>query len=198
MKPKNSFGGWVVNSVIASMFAIFMFSTSSKASLLDDPQPHFITAYTSGLFGITVEGFSADFTDEVFFTRNGTVFGSFTNQGSTPGTVIDFGTISIGDKISVFGLVHNTGNVFFPGTDINPDGINHFISYFDSSGFHVGFEDLYGGGDFDFNDLSFLVNQGDGYANMAPIPEPSTYAMLIVGLLMVLYSVRKRSNKGYI
>jgi len=45
-------------------------------------------------------------------------------------------------------------NAYFGFADANPDGLNHLESKDNS----FGFEDLYGGGDLDFNDLTFRVN----------------------------------------
>jgi hypothetical protein len=55
------------------------------------------------------------------------------------------------------------------------------------AGTYVGFEDLRGGGDFDYGDETFV------FTNIAAIPEPETYAMLLVGLGVVESAIRRRN-----
>jgi hypothetical protein len=60
---------------------------------------------------------------------------------------------------------------------------------------YLGFEDQRNwntsvGGDMDYNDLVFKVG---GVTNVAPIPEPSTYALMLAGLASVGFMARRRS-----
>lgn len=66
---------------------------------------------------------------------------------------------------------------------MNPDGINHVVSFAyamkDSPYLILGFEDLYGGGDRDFNDLLFAVDIGAiNVAALTGTPEPGTWAIM--------------------
>ncbi|MBL6929789.1 MAG: DUF4114 domain-containing protein [Rhodospirillales bacterium] len=63
-------------------------------------------------------------------------------------------------------FVNNGGNVthsmdaddlFFTNESMNPDGINHALSGIEGEELMIGFEDLTGGGDNDFNDVTFSV-----------------------------------------
>lgn len=80
--------------------------------------------------------------------------------------------IDVGEELLFLMLPDNSAPVFFTGpASRNPDGLIHaeIIDLGDGS-FRVGFEDLLGGGDLDFNDAQFLV------------PEPSTLLLFGLGL----------------
>jgi len=97
---------------------------------------------------------------------------------------------NVGDEL-VFGIrVINTGNIFFMGpAGRNPDGVAHAeVDTLSSTSFFVGFEDLYGGGDFDYNDMRFNMSGALAVA----IPEPNALALLVLGLLGLM--VGKRRN----
>ena len=75
----------------------------------------------------------------------------------------------------------------------NPDGIQHAVGLAieNSPYLVVGFEDLYGGGDSDYNDILFVVDIGVNniteMINNSTIPEPSTCSLLsFIGALFVL------------
>lgn len=92
--------------------------------------------------------------------------------------------------------VQDTGNWFYSDTKFNDDGINHiFWSSFNlkdgTPAVLIGFEDIWGGGDWDFNDSLVM------FTNVSPVPEPSTYLMLLAGLLLV-YLSRKGGGGGCI
>ena len=105
-------------------------------------------------------------------------------------TPLDQGPISLGEFSAgtelIFRLfVHNTGLSFFTGdADRNIDGIAHALATTirDDAGTYittVGFEDLYGGGDLDFNDFEFrLTNVIDPVL----VAAPPVLALLALGL----------------
>ncbi|MDJ1184719.1 PKD domain-containing protein [Roseofilum casamattae] len=73
------------------------------------------------------------------------------------GAVVNLGPIPAGQELK-FGLqVYNTGYWYYTGAPSNnPDGISHArVSYLSPGVVRVGFEDLFGGGDFDFDDHTF-------------------------------------------
>lgn len=92
----------------------------------------------------------------------------FTNQGpeaAAPGDRAFLGNFRVDDLLWLALLVHNTGHVFFTGdASLNPDDIAHAIAvtYVDSGGIYytdLGIEDLYSGGDNDFNDFRFRLRK---------------------------------------
>ncbi len=105
------------------------------------------------------------------------------------------GSFSAGTEL-VFRIdVTDTSQSFFTGNaNRNPDGLAHAlaITTFDASAdtyvTTVGFEDLLGGGDLDFNDFMFqLTNVID-----PPIPAPSVLLLLGIGLAGLSYQRRKQ------
>ena len=106
----------------------------------------------------------------------------FNNHLSTPGEEYHASGFTPGEEL-IFGIfVQNTGYTYFSGPPgNNPDGVRH-IQFFDSGdGFYnvgVGFEDLYGGGDEDYQDIYFQVR---GVSTV--VPEPATLLLLGSGLL---------------
>lgn len=120
---------------------------------------------------------------QVRTSREPLAAGDFVNLGSyKAGTALDFFLIADGA---------GGGKTFF-STDLslNRDGIVHAVSLApDGSAYLiVGFEDLLGGGDRDYNDLLFAVEIGKANVqNLAALsaPEPSLAmgAVLVFGLL---------------
>ena len=91
--------------------------------------------------------------------------------------------------------VRNTGNTFYSGSGAgNPDGIAHanVINNWAPGRTFVGFEDLFGGGDFDYDDNNFSFTN---VATTQPVPEPETYAMLLAGLGLLGMQARRRKQK---
>jgi hypothetical protein len=106
------------------------------------------------------------------------------------GSVLDFFLITDGA---------NGGNlVFSADRSANADGINHAVAFAyqkaNSPYLILGFEDLYGGGDRDFNDLVFAVDIGAANVKaLTSAPEPAMALTLVSFLGMTLR--RKRSLK---
>ncbi|SOD15971.1 DUF4114 domain-containing protein [Nitrosomonas ureae] len=121
----------------------------------------------------------------------------FSNHSSSVGDKIELGNFSAGDYFIPVLQVITTGDFFWSNPKSNSDGLNHvFASSFQlpdgTSAVLIGFEDIRGGGDLDFNDhMAIFTN-----IEIAPVPEPETYLMLLIGLLLVIYVVRKRGIGG--
>ena len=118
------------------------------------------------------------------------------------GDFVDLGLTEAGTQLNFF-LIGNGANggtnVYTADPTLNSDGTEHFISLamtavVDSPYLVIGVEDLYGGGDRDYNDLVFAVDIG--YENVAAliaatVPLPlSVYA--IFGMLGYLLMSRRR------
>ena len=86
-----------------------------------------------------------------------------------------------------------TDKLYYSDTSRNTDGIDHSIAFYNNSDGKtlVGFEDLYGGGDRDYDDIVFLVSN----VSATPVPEPGTYAMLLAGLGLIGAVAQRRSRR---
>ena len=113
---------------------------------------------TGGNVIVTFVSNEAGFTSELFLDGLlGEEFGVLFNNVSTDvGTSIDLGSFAAGTELIFTLLVKQTGDVFYTGAgDRNPDGIGHAAVESGAEQVLVGFEDLFGGGDFDYDDLVF-------------------------------------------
>jgi hypothetical protein len=139
-----------------------------------------LVVQNTGDVSVTFGGSSADYVSTLYF--NDTAL--FTSN-SGPGS-ISLGNFAAGTEL-VFRLeVQNTGETFYTGT-----GINTAVENLGEGSSRVGFEDVAGGGDRDYNDLVFdftntaATSTGGSQTNGGNIanPEPSTIILFGSGLL---------------
>lgn len=145
---------------------------------------------SGGNITIRFEGSDASFASLISVNGGGDFF---PNQSTTIGTTVNLGFFAAGTPLDIVLNVITTGDLFRTGPGAgNPDGLAHAdITYnFGGAGrTRVGFEDLFGGGDKDYNDHNF------SFTNVqAPIPEPSTYALMLAGLGAVGFLARRRKS----
>jgi hypothetical protein len=102
---------------------------------------------------------------------------------SPVGSTIDLGWFVAGTELTFRLDVWKTGKRFFTGAGlVNPDGLPHALAdtRFDDDlklfVTDVGFEDLFGGGDRDYNDFMFRLT--NVYDPPQAVPEPGTLALL--------------------
>ena len=177
------------------VLATVVFPTTARALPVHGAQ---IYVQSSGEVIATFLGYSAAFTTDLYLDSPLNAPGIiFTNQTTLPGTTVNLGSFSGGTEL-VFRLgVRNTGFTFFTGPGAgNPDGVPHAVvdSQFALSTTSVGFEDLWGGGDQDYNDFLFSVTNT---TTTPPLhtPEPSAALLLGTGLLgLGLKQWRKRAQ----
>ncbi len=111
-----------------------------------------------------------------------------------PGDYVDLGTMQAGTQLDFFMIANGASggsNVFSTTTSANPDGIRHVVAYAskDSPYLLLGFEDMLGGGDRDYNDVLIAVKGLQ--MQLTTAPEPSTLLILGTFLLPVLYLGRQ-------
>lgn len=106
-----------------------------------------------------------------------------------PGDFVDLGKISAGSTLDFF-LAANGAyggqNIWTSSAARNPDQIQHVVAFAlpNSPYLMISFEDFYGGGDHDFNDVVIAVEIGAlNVQRLLSTPEPAAWlSLLILGL----------------
>ncbi len=132
------------------------------------------------------------------------VFGN----GGNPLNIGDYyslGTVKAGTKLDFFlrrdGFQRSNTDVWYTEQAMNTDGLQHVMAYDFQNYLVLAWEDLKGGGDYDYNDVVIAVDFGE--ANVAAlesaksIPEPDVNAGLLlllgVGIVFKLHRDRRHS-----
>lgn len=113
------------------------------------------------------------------------------------GTVFDFSLISNWINGGISGTDVRTGQTvagqFRANAKDNPDGKQHAMSYFYKDLLILAFEDLWGGGDKDFNDTVFAIDFGRANnRHIAGVSTPEPTMLLGLGALGLGLAARKR------
>ncbi|MBL8279536.1 MAG: DUF4114 domain-containing protein [Pelomonas sp.] len=139
------------------------------------------TAATSGRLVAYYTGEAGGFTNLVGARING-VDGAIglSNHGSAYGDTFVLGTVSAGDSLVFFIDVDAGSARYYSDPGLNTDGVNHAwaAAYAGDAqvpaGINIAFEDLAGGGDFNYRDHSIVFQ-------ITAVPEPATWALLLAG-----------------
>ena len=107
-----------------------------------------------------------------------------------PGDFVDLGVMQKGTKLDFFLIANgaNGGTTDWDTAGKNADGLDHVAAFTpgvfataqpNSPYLFISFEDLWGGGDKDYNDAIFAINLGTSNVNkLLNTPEPATYLSL--------------------
>lgn len=101
----------------------------------------------------------------------------------------------VGDEL-VFGIfVTDTSDTFLMGPGSrNADGLEHAaVDALGGGVFIVGFEDLFGGGDLDYDDNVFRF---EGGISVTPNPTPEPGSLLLVGAALLGFAGYRRARAG--
>jgi Domain of unknown function (DUF4114) len=118
--------------------------------------------------------------------------GDWVNIGSfKAGTTLDFQLLSN----DINGGIYENGVKGIFGLDqaLNPDSLQHVMAYYYKDYLVLGFEDLWNGGDKDYNDTVFAIDIGKANAGAAAnVPEPSVVAAMFGIAGLGLMKTRRR------
>ncbi len=120
------------------------------------------------------------------------------NAPLLPGDFVDLGEAGAGSFLDFFLIADGARGgkyTYTADANRNPDGRNHVVAFAlpDSPYLILGFEDLYGGGDMDYNDVLFAVDIGvKNVRGLVGAPEPGAWAILGGFLLIAARSARRR------
>jgi hypothetical protein len=180
-------------AILAAMVAGSSIGTStSSAALLHGGS---VIVETDGEVVATFQGHSAGFTNQLFLDSPANALGIlFTNQTTAVGTQVNLGSFTAGTELVFRMNVTDDGNNFFSGpASRNPDNITH--AFVDDGLIpdetYVAFEDILGGGDLNFNDLTFSLTN-TRIENI--VPEPG--ALVLCGLGCVFAAMWRRAKRG--
>jgi uncharacterized protein DUF4114 len=116
----------------------------------------------------------------------------FEGHVTPSGTMVDLGVFNAGTEL-IFELNNQNGGIFFTGpANRNPDNVAHAIvdDQFAPGQTLVGFEDAFGGGDFDYNDIQFT------FSNVtSAVPDGGSTAMLLGSTVLVLVFLRRFARR---
>jgi len=172
-------------------FAVFSSTVSANVSanpLNLTPSANNMYVSSTGEVLLTFISKTASYSNDLFLSGNPNVI--LNNQTAAPGATFSLGNFNVGSVLSFEMFVNTTGKRFFTGAaNRNPDNILHAaFSQQPGRPLVVGFEDIYYGGDFDYDDLVFSLT------NVTLVPEPDAYAMLIIGFGLLMVAYRRKNT----
>lgn len=183
------------------LFAALVFMGISTSAMSAEPRQYDFTPSTEKLYVATAGEVILTFLSKTAAYSNdlylqGTSDSILNNQTASPGAQYSLGTFLAGAELSFTMFVKNTGFAYYTGSaSLNPDSLIH-AAYDVTSGqsLNIGFEDLFNGGDKDYDDLVFSLNNVRVGTLVTAVPEPETFSMLAAGLLLIGLAKRRKSK----
>jgi hypothetical protein len=187
--------------------AILAFATNAQATPTPYSHPgtanattYTFTAASTGEVLAYFVGSTAAYTSDITMLVNGVGTGIFglNNHTSTYGTTLEFGSVNAGDVLvfELRGIIPASNGPWYSQQSMNSDGVNHVYSaayggdLIIPAGTFVAFEDLPGGGNFNYHDEDFVFTN---VATNGQVPEPTSLALLGLGLAGLGFARRKKA-----
>lgn len=163
----------------------------------ENSEVYTFTAASTGMLTGYFAGSTAVYENDLTMLVNGvaTNVHGLNNKTSFYGESFNFGPVVIGDVL-VFVLTNITpGGIgpWYSQTNLNSDLVNHVFSSnyagdpLLGAGTYVSFEDLDHGGNFNYDDISFV------FSNLrVDVPEPASLALMGLGILGIALNRRRK------
>ncbi|MDQ8193799.1 DUF4114 domain-containing protein [Coraliomargarita sp. SDUM461004] len=145
---------------------------------------------------------NATFMDDAFVT-DPSLLSKVTRTNNTPlvsGDFVDLGIFDASTLVDFFLIANGANggrNTYTADASTNPDLLQHVVAFAipDSPYLLIGFEDLYNGGDKDYNDIVFAVDIGALNVAYLANPEPAFWMMMAILVVAGFCSYRRRSGE---
>lgn len=184
---------------IVSVFLLVVFSTSAiatenKHAQFTDTSIDNLYVANDGEVFLTFLSKEAGYSDDLYLV--GTAGKILNNQTAMLNQQFSIGSFKAGTELIFSLFANDISTAFYSGkAQYNLDGISHTAYKTESNNsVIVGFEDLFNGGDKDYDDLVFsLSNVSANKLVITQVPEPETYAMFLTGLFLLGLTRRRKS-----
>lgn len=187
MKPTHT----LKNLTALALIGLAGASTAQAAAILGAP----VIVATTGNVTATFRGHTAGYTSTLILDSPGGPVDIFVNHVNAVGDTYDLGTFTAGTELVFKIYVWNTGETFFSGdASRNPDGLPHNVVDNDlyPGETYVGFEDLLGGGDMDYDDNNFSFTN----TRAGTVPDGGATLTLLAGGLGLMGAAARRFRRS--
>ena len=189
-----------VNMSLKKLVVALSLITISSTALAAQPRSYDLTPSTAKLFTatageviLTFLSKTASYSNDLFL--QGTPAAILNNQTANPGAQYSLGSFQAGTELAFTMFVNSTGFTYYTGdAGKNPDSFIHAAyDITTNQTLNIGFEDIFNGGDRDYDDLVFSLTNVSVGPLLSPVPEPETYGMLALGIMLVGFATHRKS-----
>ena len=118
-----------------------------------------------------------------------------TSEPLKSGDFVNMGNFSANTQLNFFLIANGAsgGTTTYSTNHINPDNLIHAVAFTlpGTPYLLIGFEDLYGGGDRDYNDILFTLDVGRANIDHLSSPEPTT-GLILLGFIGLALARQRR------